>query len=266
MRIYGLQLDIAWEDKSTNYRRIEQLVEELNPEVGSLLVLPEMSCTGFSRNLAVTAEPMSDDRATGQFYSRLARKHSITLLGGETVLAKSGRGANLCSAWGPDGGSLTTYQKTHPFSFGGESEFFDRGNRLRQFEWNGIRVAPYVCYDLRFPEIFRMQAECELIVVIANWPAVRDYHWRSLLVARAIENQAYLIGVNRVGSDPKLEYCGSSIILDPQGEILAQAGSLERFITAELDLSEQQDYRKRFPALQDRLAIECPALDYRPTK
>lgn len=252
-------MDIQWENKSENYRAIERLMADNAPLAGSLVVLPEMTCTGFSRNLITTAETQ-EQRQTADFYSKLAKQHQLTLVAGETLWNSDKKGRNLLSAWGPQGECLAQYQKIHPFSFSKEHEVFEGGRQLARFDWAGIMVAPYICYDLRFPEIFRMQAGAELIVVIANWPAARDFHWRSLLVARAIENQAYVVGVNRCGKDPNVSYAGSSLILDPQGEILAHAGERERMIRASLDIEELRAYRQRFPALQDRLGLQMPDL------
>jgi len=124
-------------------------------------------------------------------------------------------------------------------------------------------VAPFVCYDLRFPEVFRIAAArgAQLLAVIANWPSAREAHWLTLLRARAIENQAYVAGVNRCGEDPRLRYTGRSVIIDPRGEVLADAGSDEAVITADIDLADLEEYRRSFPALADMRRELLPSLD-----
>src|SRR5204863_3694256 len=130
------------------------------------------------------------------------------------------------------------FAKLHPFSPAGEHEHFTPGQDIVLFDWHAVKVAPLVCYDLRFPEIFRraMLRGAQMLIVIANWPASRSEHWKTLLRARAIENQAYIVGVNRIGEDPNASYTGSSQIIDPAGVVLADAHDQRCVITAEIDL------------------------------
>jgi predicted amidohydrolase len=148
---------------------------------------------------------------------------------------------------------VAKYRKMHPFSLGGENEHYAAGQDPVIFDWNGVKVCPLVCYDLRFPEIFRTAVVrgAEVFVVIANWPRARQRHWEILLKARAVENQAYLVGINRVGRDPNLKYRGGSLIVDPRGEVIAEGMEREVVIRAEIDPADLRDYRRRFPALRD---------------
>jgi len=141
---------------------------------------------------------------------------------------------------------------------GGESKNYEAGAEILTFKWHGFVVAPFVCYDLRFPELFREGARqaAQLFVVIANWPIKRIQHWVVLLQARAIENQAYVVGVNRTGSDPTYPYNGRSLIVNPHGDILVDAGSSECVISADVDLATVEAWRAEFPALQDMRAGE----------
>jgi predicted amidohydrolase len=253
MKIYGVQLDIQWENKAANYERVRKLIQEAAPETGSLIVLPEMFATGFSMNVAKITE---DASKTEQFMSELAREFSVVVLGGLATESADGRGRNEAYLALPDGleqSAPVRYCKMHPFTFSGENEHFAPGEEAVVFKWQGFSVAPFICYDLRFPEIFRSVTKqgAHLFCVIANWPASRDVHWRALLLARAIENQAYVIGVNRCGDDPKLHYGGRSQIINPRGEIVADAGSDEGVISAEVDLLALEAYRREFPALAD---------------
>ena len=150
-------------------------------------------------------------------------------------------------------GSVTRYAKIHPFSFAGEHEHYAAGNRVVTAEVEGLRVTPFVCYDLRFPEAFRAAAaDTDLFAVVANWPDERREHWRTLLRARAIENQAYVAGVNRVGDGGRLHYAGDSATVSPLGETLAEGDDRERVLFADIDSSAVTRLRSRFPALMDR--------------
>ncbi|GAG32370.1 unnamed protein product [marine sediment metagenome] len=154
---------------------------------------------------------------------------------------------------GPDGQPVASYDKLQPFTFGGEADHYTAGCETVLFDWQGLRVAPLICYDLRFPELFRAATRrgAQAFVVIANWPTPRVAHWNTLLAARAIENQAYVVGVNRTGSEPKLDYPGESQILDPQGNQLACAGPGEGILRADIALDPLLQYRANFPALPD---------------
>ena len=167
---------------------------------------------------------------------------------------RDGHPRNKALIFSPAGDLLAFYAKMQPFTPGGEHEHYQAGQKPVAFRWGGCAVSPFICYDLRFPEIFREAASVhrpEVFLVIANWPAKRIQHWERLLQARAIENQAYVAGVNRLGSDPYYTYPGRSLIIDPQGEILADAGDSEGCIRAQLDLAVLRQYRTGLPFLDD---------------
>ncbi len=252
MKIYGLQWDIRWEDKPGNFEIVRRLTRQAAPERGSLVVLPEMFATGFSMNAVAIAEDC--DGHTEQFLSGLASSLQCSVLAGAAIRDTDGRPRNKCLVFGPDGKLAASYTKIRPFNPGGESAHYTAGDKVCLFDWGGVSTAPFICYDLRFPELFREAARVgrpRLLAVIASWPAKRLHHWPRLLQARAIENQSYVIGVNRIGSDPSFEYAGRSIIVDPQGEIIADAGSLECVISASLDIESLDQYRKGLPFLDD---------------
>jgi omega-amidase len=158
------------------------------------------------------------------------------------------------------------YQKLHLFSPAQENSNFTAGNRIVTFDCGGGIIAPFICYDLRFPEVFReaVEMQAEFFVVIANWPRSREQHWLSLLKARAIENQAFVAGVNRCGKDPNVDYSGRSVIVSPLGEVLADAGEGEAVIEAELDFEAVRKYRCQFPALIDRRRSPASTAESRP--
>ncbi len=252
MNVIGLQLDIAWENKPANYAKVRRLLTDAGPEKDSLVVLPEMFATGFSMNTEVVAEPYGGP--TEQFLAGAAREFGICLVAGVAMRGRDGRARNKALGFSPAGDLLTFYAKMHPFTPGGESEHYAAGEQPVVFRWGDCAVSPFICYDLRFPEIFREAAAAhrpELFTVIASWPEKRIQHWVRLLQARAIENQAYVVGVNRVGSDPYYSYTGRSVIVDPQGEVLADAGETEGCIRAQLDLGGLRKYREGLPFLAD---------------
>lgn len=251
MKVYCCQLDIVWEDKRANYEKVRSLVTAARPESGSLLVLPEMFSTGFSMNVQAVAEEATP--GTDAFLRQLARDCGVYIQAGLVTRGANGRGLNQALILSPEGRELARYNKIHPFTLGGESANYDRGTEIRIFEWQGLKVCPFICYDLRFPEIFRsaVRAGAEMFVVIADWPSRREQHWVTLLQARAIENLAYVVGVNRSGADPYYPYPGRSLVADPQGRIVVDAGGREGIVSAEVDPEIVRAWRRDFPALQD---------------
>ncbi len=246
-----VQFDIAWEDKAANFRKVEALLAATPPARDSLVVLPEMFASGFSMNLAVTRQ--SAAREDEIFLARLARKHGVFLAGGVVSTGTGEMGRNEAVVFSPDGAVIARYAKIHPFSLGGEAQGHETGTELVMFPWGGFTVAPFICYDLRFPEIFRAAAlrGANLFVVMALWPMKRQQHWLTLLQARAIENQAYVIGVNRIGAEPEYSYAGRSVVVDPHGVIIADAGEREQVMTAAVDAEVVNAWRRDFPALRD---------------
>jgi predicted amidohydrolase len=251
MKIYCCQLDIAWENKVENFKRIRALLNKRRLSPGSLLLLPEMFATGFSMNARAIAE--QENGPTDGFLRELARDKGVFVLGGLARSASRGRILNEAVCFAPSGRRVAHYAKLHLFSPGGESRHYAPGAAVTLFHWGKLKVAVSICYDLRFPEIFRMavQRGANLLVVIANWPGRRHLHWTALLRARAIENQAYAIGVNRCGKDPQHNYDGGSLVVDPWGKAVAEAGRGETLLPARLDLTAMKRVRLDFPVLRD---------------
>jgi len=251
MNIACLQLDIVWENKDANYAKVHSLLRPANVPRGSLVLLPEMFATGFSMNVAAIAEGQGD--ATEQFLARTARDFGVYLLAGVASRGAHGRGRNECVVFAPEGRLIARYCKMQPFTLGGETASYEAGDAATTFSCDEISVAPFICYDLRFPEVARSVASRRphLMTFIASWPNTRLHHWPRLLQARAIENQCYVAGVNRTGNDPRYQYSGRTMIIDPHGEILADAGSAEGVIQASVDAVWLAEYRRSFPALED---------------
>ncbi len=256
MEVHLCQLDCAWENRDANLSQVARMAEEAAPPPGSLIVLPELFATGFSFHLEAALEP--PDRPTERFLQALAQRWQCCVLAG--LATAPGQGSdfarNEALAIGPDGGVKARYWKNHPFTGGEEQLTYPAGTEVSFFAWGGLKVMPAICYDLRFPELFRrgLDQGAEFFVVIASWPDLREDHWVTLLRARAIENQAYVAGVNRAGRDPSFGYPGRSMVVDPHGNIIIDAGPDEKWIRASLDPGAVVEWRKSFPAVRDYLA------------
>jgi predicted amidohydrolase len=251
LRIAGLQMDIAWEDRAANFEKVREHAGRARDAGVDLLVLPEMFSTGFSMNPGVTGEP--PDGETPAFMKELAATHGMVIVGGYVQRRRQGRGANAALAVGRDGAVLSEYFKTHLFRSLGEHEVHEAGAGPRPFSVDGVEMACFVCYDLRFPEIFRMVVPgASLIMVIASWPDSRRRHWDILLQARAVENQLFVVGVNRVGEGGGLRFDGGTVIVDPMGNTVAAGGEEEGLVMADLDMDLVAETRARMPFLQDR--------------
>ena len=261
MELCALQFDLVWEDRTANFGAVRRAVVEAAPALapGSFLVLPEMFSSGFSMNVLQAADTPAAE--TEVFLATLAREHGIYVLGGLARQLPDGTGANEAVAFSPEGTLLARYRKIHSFSPAGEAEAFTAGTGIITFAWNGFIVAPVICYDLRFPELFRAatSAGADLFCVISNWPDRRQHPQSILLRARAIENQAFVLGVNRCGSDPNFTYAGASVLIDPHGEILTEAGSSATLLRATISPETTAAWRASFPALRDRRTDLFPA-------
>jgi omega-amidase len=175
------------------------------------------------------------------------------VMGGLVVRNAKGEAQNKALAVAPDGSVLTRYAKCQPFALGGERTVHVPGDEVCTFTWAGLRVAPLICYDLRFPELARaaVRQGAEMLIYIASWPVMRTQHWVTLLQARAIENQAWVVGVNRCGTDPSFSYSGRSLVVDPHGNIIADAADREAVLCARVDAGLAREWRAAFPALRD---------------
>jgi omega-amidase len=251
MRLLGLQYDIAWEDRAANVATVGRLTARAAPPPGSLIVLPEMAFTGFSMRVERVSE--GADGQGARALADLARTWRSWVVGGLVTTDTDGRGRNEAALFGPDGAPLGRYAKMHPFTSAGEEQHYAAGGDVLVLPCGGFQVAPVVCYDLRFPEIFRtaVRRGATLFVVIANWLEARHAHWSVLLQARAVENQAWVIGVNRVGRDPRHGYPGGSCLIDPAGRVVAQAGADEAVVEAEVRPESVAEVRGAFPVLRD---------------
>jgi omega-amidase len=248
MKISIIQPDTIWEDKAANFRRLGELMEPLFNET-DIVILPEMFNTGFSIKPDLLSE--TPDDMTFNWMSGLAKNGNFGLCGSYIVK----EGGNYFNRWvfvSPDN-ELSFYNKRHLFSMSGEDNIFSKGRNKLIFSFRGFRICPFICYDLRFPVWSRNLNEYDLMINSANWPESRREVWNILLKARAIENQCYVAGANRVGIDGEgIKYCGESAIIDPKGYIIVSDNNYkERILTAEISLSELSEFRKKFPVSND---------------
>jgi len=259
MKVAAIQMDLAWEQPDRNYQRAGAAIADAAQRGAILAVLPEMFATGFSMAAAATAEPV--DGRTHRFLSETARRHRIHLIATASV-NRDGRPQNVALHYGPRGEQLAFQPKIHPFSFAGEDRHFAPGSALVISAVHDFHVGLAVCYDLRFPELFRALAfrGATLLVVPANWPVERVGVWRHLLVARAIENQCFVIGVNRVGQGGDLSYNGYSAIVDPLGAVLGTARDNEAVLCVDIDPGLLTRVRMDFPFLRDARTDLFPCL------
>lgn len=251
MRLVLGQIDIAWEDAAANVRRVGDALRTLRPTAGSWVILPEMWATGFSMDVAATCGDAALIATAAQ--RAWAMELGVRVLGGIASVVH-GRPMNRLVGHDAEGREWLSFAKLHAFSPANEPAIYRAGSDVVVAEADDCRVAPFICYDLRFPEVFREASArgADLMLVVANWPARRDRHWRALLVARAIENQAWVVGVNRVGSDPNATYAGRSLVVDPTGVVRADLGEGERWLQLDVDMGEAARWRAEFPALRDR--------------
>jgi len=248
-------MDIAWEDKPANHATVRRVVEDLDPAPGDLLVLPEMFDVGFSLNVDRTADEVTDG-SSERFAAELARARGIFVQGASARRPEpDGKATNNAVVFDPEGTLVCRYEKVHPFSGGREPEAFRAGTTIDTFRWNDLVVCPLICYDLRFPELFRLavlEHGAEMFTIGASWPAPRQWHWSILLDARAIENQACVVGVNRCREDPHLPYAGGTKIVDPMGRVVAETSeNAPAVVSASIDPAQVRDWRAKFVALDD---------------
>lgn len=246
MKVALVQFDIVWEDAEANARTLAQMTASLGSV--DLIVLPELWPVGFTMNdRAWESEAIALDAMR-----ETAQRCQAWILGG-VPQRRLNQQANCAVVMNRQGLEVGRYAKMKLFAFAGEDRHYAAGSKATVIDINGFPVAPFVCYDLRFPELVRpVSKQLAAIVYIASWPRTRRHHWRQLLIARAIENQAYCIGVNRIGSDENgLTYQGDSMVVNPMGDVILDVGSRAGCFTADLELNQVHALRDRLPFLRD---------------
>lgn len=248
MKLALAQLDIVWEDKPRNKETTLGFIKHAVSEKVDMILFPEMTLTGFSMNTSLIGE---NHKETLDFFKEMSSKFNISI--GFGYVEGSSCSKNKYSIVSPGGLELINYTKIHPFSFGEETKFYESGKEIKLFSAFGFTIAPFICYDLRFPEIFQLASKtATLITVAANWPIERREHWITLLKARAIENQCFIAGINRVGEGNGLNYSGDSMIIDPLGNIISSLYMEEGLVIAEIFQEVVTEIREQFRLKEDR--------------
>jgi predicted amidohydrolase len=243
-----IQTALHWESPTANLAMLEEKIAAIDQQI-DLIVLPEMFTSGFTMNPVQVAEPMN--LTTFKWLKQMAAQTGAVVTGSYVVQA-DGKFFNRL-IWMQPGGEFDHYDKRHLFRMGNEHTYYTAGEKRIIKEWKGWRICPLICYDLRFPVWSRnSDVPYDLLLYVANWPAPRRHHWNTLLQARAIENQAFVLGINRVGKDNNgLEYAGDSVVIDCKGEIIERGDATEQIIIQTFDKALLDDYRAHFPAYLD---------------
>lgn len=256
LRIAAVQHDIVWMDRDANFERLAPQVSAAAAGGAGLVLLTETFSVGFGFD-DPALEPEPTGGPSSQFLAGQAAEHGVWVGGSCPEIhpdapADDRRPSNCFVLAGPDG-TQHRYRKIHPFTYSGEHEHVRAGTELVTVDVEGCRVSMFVCYDLRFAdEFWQLALDTDVYLVPANWPAARREHWMALLRARAIENQAYVVGVNRVGSGGGIDYSGDSRIIDPLGELVVTGSAQETILVADVDPAHVASTRARFPFLPDR--------------
>ena len=259
VRVSAVQHDIVWHDRAANFAHLGPMVAGAAANGARVVLLTETFSTGFSFDSPDIAEP--EGGPSSQFLAEMARAHGVWVGGSCPEIAPEApsddqRPSNVFVLAAPDG-TVHRYRKVHPFTYAGEDRHFRAGTDLVTVEVLGLRISLFVCYDLRFAdEFWALANDVDAYLVVANWPEKRRLHWSTLLRARAIENQAYVVGVNRVGSGGGLDYSGDSAIIDFLGHPLTEAADEEVVSTMLLQAAPLIEHRARFPALLDGDAFQ----------
>lgn len=252
LKIGLVQYSPVWENKKESMKKIENLLRISG--ILDLLIFPEMTLTGFTMKSNDFAEDLQGE--TNVFFSALAKSNKCAVIYGVIEKGKK-KNFNTLVHLNNQGNIISTYRKIHPFSYSKEDIFYGKGKEVVVTKVKGVKIGLSICYDLRFPELYRyyVKEKVHLIIDIANWPDTRIEHWRTLLKARAIENQCYAAGINRVGDDPKLHYNGFSSVFDPMGKEIVAVENEEKVILVDVERSLVDDVRKRLSFLSDMRLI-----------
>ncbi|MEE2025526.1 amidohydrolase [Alkalimonas mucilaginosa] len=251
VKVAAVQCRLHWQDPKANRQQLAGQIAALSGQ--DLIVLPEMFTTGFSMDSAAVAEP-----AGGESLNWLKQQAALSgaALCGSVAVTEQGRYYNRLYFVTPEG-QYFQYDKKHLFRMAGEHDAYQAGTDRVIVPWRGLRFCLQICYDLRFPVFSRNRNDYDVLIYVANWPAPRRLAWRTLLAARAIENQCYVIGCNRIGSDGNgVEYSGDSLLLDYLGQSLVDGADRAAVLAAELDGAALQQFKDKFPAYLDADGFE----------
>ena len=253
MRVALGQIDMAWEDKKASMVKAEKMVKEAAAARADIIIFPEMTLTGFSMALDKIGEDESCP-GTVKLMGKLSLQNNIAIGFGWAALpaGTSQKGTNRFTITGSSGQVIAEYKKIHPFTYGGESKVYEGGSNIVTAQFAGHTISLFICYDLRFPELFQIASEkADVIFVIADWPAIRSTHWTTLIRARAIETQSYVVGVNSYGVHNGESSNGGSLAVDSIGNILGQISGREGVLICDID-NRALSLRNKFNTRKDR--------------
>ncbi|WP_164668049.1 carbon-nitrogen family hydrolase [Virgibacillus doumboii] len=252
-KIAMIQMDVIYGDPKVNFAHVSKKIMEAEQMDADIILLPELWDTGYDlERFDELAD--KDARASTEFLSDMAKDLDVTIIGGSVAELSDDGMRNTMLIVNQNGELVHKYSKLHLFQLMDEHLHLVEGQDEADFELDGVPSAGFICYDIRFPEWMRKSAVngAKVMYVVAEWPEPRIDHWRALLQARAIENQCYVVACNRVGADPKNEFGGMSMIVDPWGEIVTEGGTDEGIVLSEIDLDKVDEVRNRIPIFRDR--------------
>lgn len=253
MKIAVVQHEIVWETPEANFDTLSPQIVEAAANGAELIALSETFSWGFTMNTDHAWE--SPDGPSTTFLLEQAAATGAWVVGSIPIRDDEHALPHNRMTFASPSGDLVTYNKLHPFTFSGEDKSYQAGEEAKTITINGLRISPFICFDIRFADDFwNLATETDCYLVIANWPASRRNHWRTLLAARAIENQAWVVAANRFGEDPNVSYCGDSMIIDPFGEIIADAGDAAggTILAADVTPERVAEIRSTYPFIADR--------------
>ncbi|WP_261132474.1 carbon-nitrogen family hydrolase [Bacillus sp. Marseille-Q3570] len=253
MKVAVIQMDIEFGKPQVNFEKVTATIRDACNESADVIVLPEMWTTGYDLK---RLDEIGDDegKQTIEFISSLASTYRVNIIAGSVAERSEDSVYNTMIVFDREGEVVKKYSKVHLFRLMNEEKYLTAGNKDGHFEIDGVPSAGFICYDIRFPEWMRKHAleGAKVLFIPAEWPKPRTEHWRNLLITRAIENQCYVVACNRIGADPDNEFGGHSIIINPWGEIIAEADETETILFADISIDELNEIRTRIPIYEDR--------------
>lgn len=261
LRVALIQSDIVFGDPEANYSAFEEKMKRAVEQQANLLILPEMWTTAYDlKRIQEIGDP--EGKRTKEFLKSFAKENQVTIIGGSVAEIQGDKVNNATYVVNPEGKIIAEYRKIHLFRIMKEDKYLAGGEELATFPLKETKVGVTICYDIRFPELARAYAlqGAGILVNAAEWPHPRLHHWRTLLQARAIENQMFVIACNRVGKSGKTHFFGHSMVIDPWGEVLVEGGEEEEILVVDIDLSLIEEVRNKIPVFADRQPDLYPQL------
>ncbi len=255
MKVALVQMDVQIGEPEVNYRKVERFLDEAMAQSPDVIIfsgnVEHRLCVGTRRRPCGC-----DGQRTRALFSSYAKAHNVMIVGGSVLYKDSGSGdiTNTMLVFDRNGDEVLRYDKVHLFRLMDEDQYLKAGNSFGLFDYEGTGIGTMICYDLRFPLLFRklVSLGAKVIINTAQWPTARVDHWRTLVISRAIENQSYMIAVNRCGTSRETAFPGNSLVIDPWGEVLLEGDGTEQVYVIDIDLAKVDEIRKRIPVFDDQ--------------